>query len=171
MQETPLIMVLVEETPDRATFRFEGTRWAVATLVPGLVLVAVAGKLLLTGKSLPWVLILTGVFGLALIYSSVYSATASQWLVADRGRRTVTYHRRNLYGQVHWERPAQEFQGLFMGHHRVRDINWQIILRCQDGEDLYLGESIFGAMSLDRALAVAAMIGDRTGIPVQKPVV
>jgi len=45
MQETPPIMVLVEETPDRATFRFEGTRWAVATRVPGLVLVAVAGKL------------------------------------------------------------------------------------------------------------------------------
>jgi hypothetical protein len=37
----------------------------------------------------------------------------------------------------------------------------------QDGYELFLGENVLGALTRDRALALADKVASRTGIPVQ----
>jgi uncharacterized membrane protein YfcA len=158
-------MVLSEETPDSVTFRFKGRRWALATLIPGAILVAIAGNLYLSSQASRLLLAILGIFGLLLIYSSIYSATSNQWLAADGKRRSIAFFKKNLYGLVHWERTAGEFQEIKVWRH-LRASNWQITLVCKDGYDLHLGENAFGSFTRDGALAIAGKVSSRTGIPI-----
>lgn len=166
LREIPPLMVLSEETGASVTFRFRAARWAAATLVLGGLLLGLAARLWLRGSGPgAGVAVLAG-FGLLLLYSTVYSWTASQWLKADAGTRSITFHKRNLYGLVDWEKPAGEFQAIrvFRG---MRSSNWTIMLVGQDGYELFLGENVLGALTRDRALALADKVASRTGIPVQ----
>ncbi len=168
MRENPPIMVLSEETPEDVTFRFKGNRWAAATFIPGVALLWLVRHLHLLGRSQPWMLAVVGLFGLLLVYSSVYSATADQWLTASGRRKTIRFHKKNLYGLVEWEKVPGEFQSLRVGRH-LRSSNWQIALVDRDGFELYLGENAFGAFTLERALHLADKVSQRTGIPLEAP--
>lgn len=168
LRENPPIMVLSGETPDSVTFRFRGNRWALATLIPGLVLLWLTTKLHFIGHSPTWALAVIGVFGMFLVYSSVYSSTATQWLVASSGTRTIKFYKKNLYGLVQWERSQRDFQGIRVGRH-LKSSNWQIALVCSDGLELQLGENAFGAFSYESAFDLATKISCRTGIMIQPP--
>jgi hypothetical protein len=159
-------MVLTEETPESATFRFKGNRWALATLLPGLLLLVLVGNRYRLGHPLDWLLGVVGLFGGLLVYSSIYSVTAEQWLVAGGPQRTIRFHKKNLYGLVAWERPAQDFRAIRVGRH-LRSSNWQITLVCADGFELALGDHAFGAFTQEGALNLATQVGRRTGIPVE----
>ncbi|WP_257309942.1 hypothetical protein [Geothrix fuzhouensis] len=168
MRENPPIMVLAEESPEEVTFRFRGRRWAVATLIPGVALLWLVRYLYLLGRSQTWMLVVVGVFGLMLVYSSVYSATADQWLTVSGLRKTVRFHKKNLYGRVAWEKAPGEFRNIRVGRY-TRPSNWHIALVGRDGFELYLGEHAFGAFTLERAIQVAAKVSQRTGIPLEAP--
>lgn len=125
-------------------------------------------KLYLVGHSPNWLLVIVGIFGLLLVYSSIYSVTSDQWLTADGQRKTIKFYKKNLYGLVEWERPKQEFQRIRVGRY-LRSTNWQIILVCGDGLELHLGENAFGAFTLERAMNLAMKVSQRTGIMVESP--
>ena len=163
MRENPPLMVLAEETPDTLTFRFNGKAWALTTLVLGVALLALVAKLFASSNLPHWVLAIVGVFGLLLLYSSVYSATADQWLTVSAARKTIRFHKKNLYGLIEWERLPQDFRSIQVGRY-IRSSNWQIALVCNDGFELYLGENAFGALSYERAMNLAMKVTSRTGI-------
>ncbi len=166
MREVPPIMVLSEETPDSITFRFKGDRWAVATLIPGVILLLVIGVFYSQGHSPNWLLFIVGIFGLLLVYSSIYSATADQWLTVDGKRKTIRFYKKNLYGLVDWERSAPDFQYIKVGR-SIRSTNWRTTLVCRDGDELYIGENTFGAFNLESALILANKVSSKTGIIVK----
>lgn len=168
MRETPPTMVLSEETHEDVTFRFKGNRWAVATFIPGVALLWLVRHLYLLGRSQTWILVVVGMFGLLLVYSSLYSATADQWLTVSGREKTIRFHKKNLYGLVEWEKAPQEFQSIKVGRY-LRSSNWQIALVCRDGFELQLGENAFGAFTLERAIHLAAKVSQRTGIPLEAP--
>jgi hypothetical protein len=159
-------MVLAEETPEGVTFRFKGNRWAVATIIPGVVLLGLVSKLHFSSHSPNWLLFIVGIFGLLLVYSSIYSATADQWLAVSGNRKTIKFYKKNLYGLVEWERSSQDFQCIKVGRY-IRSSNWQIALVCSDGFELYIGENVFGAFTLERAMNLAMKVSNRTGINVE----
>src|SRR5437762_5221210 len=103
-------MVLVEESELRQVFRFRNKRWGVATLVAGLVLIASLGWLQATHKAGFLQSAIFYGFGVLLLYSSLYSLRADQWLIVDGNRRSIHFHKSNLYGLVDWERPGLEFK-------------------------------------------------------------
>ena len=111
------------------------------------------------------VLAVLGLFGLLLLYSTLYSLTAVQWLRVDGIRHTVRFHKRNLCGLTDWERPPAAFRELQVLRYR-RQSNWNVVLVDQDGRELFLGEHVFGAFSRERALALADKVASRTGIRV-----
>lgn len=169
MRENPPLMVLDRETKDRITFRFRGNRWAVATLLPGLVLVAVVLRLAGTGNPAYVLQAVIGGFGVLLIYSSIYSATATQWLTADGKTKTIAFHKKNLYGLVDWVRPGSDFKAVKVWKHRKAS-NWSITLVCGDDAELHVGENAFGAFGYEKAVSLAQKISTRTGVPVALPV-
>ena len=169
MRENPPIMVLSEETGDSVTFRFRGRRWAVATLIPGSALVVLVGRLHFSpGTSNPLLLGVVGMFGVLLLYSSVYSWTATQWLIAGGSRRSVRFHKKNVYGLVEWEKPGSDFAAIRVWKYS-RAQNWSVTLVDQDGYGLHLGENAFGAFGHERACALARKVSSRTGIPLDDP--
>ncbi len=159
-------MVISEETPESVTFRFKGNRWAVATLLPGVALLWLVRNLYLSNHSAHWLLAVVGLFGLLLVYSSIYSATADQWLTASSHPKVIQFHKKNLYGLVEWRRPSEAFQAIKVGRYG-RSSNWQIALVCRDGLELYLGENAFGAFTHERAMNIAMKVSSRTGIMVE----
>jgi hypothetical protein len=161
-------MVLVEETAGELTFRFKGQAWAAATVVPGLALLGVVGWLFRSGYAQRYLLVILGLFGMALLYSSFYSLTASQWLRAGGERRSLRFHKKNLYGLVDWERPAAEFHCVRVGR-SLRSSSWHITLIPLEGAELELGENAFGSYTLEGALALATKLSLRTGVPVVGP--
>ena len=167
MKEHSPIMVLSEETPESVTFRFNGNRWAMATLILGVILLGLVSKLYLSDFSPDWILFTAGFFGLLLVYSSIYSATADQWLTVSGNRKTVKFYKNNLHGLVEWEKSSREFRGIQVGRH-LRSSNWQIALVCSDGVELYIGENVFGALTLEQATNLAMKVSNRTGIKVCK---
>lgn len=168
MRENPPIMVLAEETAEEVTFRFRGRRWAVATLIPGVALLGLVRHLYLLGRSQTWMLVVVGVFGVLLVFSTLYSLTADQWLTVSGPRKTVRFHKKNLYGLVAWEKGPGEFQSVKVQKH-MKSSTWQVALVCSDGFELQLGESVFGAFTLERAIQLAAKVSQRTGIPLESP--
>ena len=166
LRENPPIMVLTEETPEALTFRFKGNRWALATLLPGVALLLLVGNRYRLGHPLGWLLGVVGLFGLLLVYSSIYSVTAEQWLIAGGPRKAIQFHKKNLYGLVAWERPAQDFRAIRVRRH-LRSSNWQITLICLDGLELSLGENAFGAFTQEGAIDLATKVSSRTGILLQ----
>jgi hypothetical protein len=168
IRENPPIMVLEEETPDTMTFRFRGRRWAVATLVPGLLLVGTAAKLHLAGNRQTALLAVLGIFGLLLVYSTVYSLTADQWLAVDGRRRTVRFRKKNLYGLVEWERKGSELLEVRVWK-PLRSQSWHITIHDRDDFGLEVGENVFGALSKEKAVDLANRIAARTDLPVNVP--
>ena len=166
MREIPPIMVLSEDTPEHITFRFKGNAWATATFAGGLALLLLTAWLHAqrTAPTLP--LAVLGTFGVLLLYSTLYSLTAHQWLTLSKIRRTLRFHKKNLYGRVDWERPARDFRCIRVGR-RLKASNWHITLVCQDGLELELGESFLGAPTHARALDLAGRISGPTGIAIE----
>lgn len=158
-------MVLAEETPESVTFRFNGTRWALLTLIPGMGLVVLACILYVSTHASHFLLAALGLFGLLLLYSSLYSKTANQWLTANGNSKTIRFYKKNLYGLVEWEKSAGDFEGIIVGRH-LRATNWHIAVRCRDGYDLFVGENEFGAFTREKALSVANKISSRTGLTI-----
>lgn len=159
-------MVLSEETPELLTFRFKGKAWATATLAGGLALLGLTAGLHARGTTPTLPLAILGTFGALLLYSTLYSLTARQWLTLSKIRRTIRFHKQNLYGRVDWERPAGAFRCIRVGRH-LKASNWRITLVCQDGLELDLGESFLGASTQARALDLAGRISGPTGIAVE----
>ncbi len=168
LRENPPTMVLSDESPEGVVFRFKGNQWAVATLIPGVALLWIVGKLHFAGQSQNWPLAVVGIFGILLVYSSIYSATADQWLAVSTCRKSITFHKKNLYGLVHWERLPQEFKCLRVGR-AGKSSSWHIALICADGLELNLAENVFGAFTYERALDLATKVSDRTGINIESP--
>jgi hypothetical protein len=136
MTENPPIMVLSEETLDRVTFRFRGQRWAVATVIPGVILIAIVIVFSIRGNTAALLLLSVGLLGLILLYSSVYSLTANQWLTADGRTRMLKFHKENIYGLVDWERRAAEFTEIRVWK-SLRSTSWAITIICGDGYCLH----------------------------------
>ena len=165
MTENPPSMVLTEETLDRVTFRFQGKGWAGATLIPGIILVSIVMILFASGNSSRVMLAIVGLLGMALIYSSVYSLTSTQWLTADANTKKVHFYKKNIYGLVDWERPASEFKEIRVWR-SLRATNWAITLVCNDNYRLQIGENVFGAFTFEKALIIAQKVSRRTNIKV-----
>ena len=166
VRESAPIMELVDETPVRLTFRLQSRRWALATLIPGLVLagLSVAGRLDVPAAPAQ-VLALAGASGAVLLYSSVYRWTAVQWLVADGGRRVIRYHQHNFHGLVDWEKPGSDFEAIRVWRRRWAT-HWAITLRDRAGNGLQLGKNTFGAFSHEDAIILAGKVSARTGVPI-----
>lgn len=162
-------MVLAEESENHQLFRFRGKHWALNTFIIGFILVAAATYLTIARKPEMLLLVSLYVLGLLLLYSTLYSLTADQWLMFDGIQRSVRFHKKNLYGNVEWQRPGAEFKEIcvfrnFQGD--GRNINWTIMLADHDGMQLFLGENEFGSFSRERALILAEKAGRLTGIDV-----
>lgn len=166
MRENLPIMVLSEETKESVIFRFRGNQWALATFVPGVSLAILVGYLIFLGHSSNLLLGVLGTFGVLLIYSSVLSVTATQWLKVNGTQKSITFHKKNLYGQIHWERLAGDFDRIEIRKSR-QSLNWQIILVSTDGYRLSIGENAFGAFSKEKAKNIANKISSRTDIKVE----
>jgi len=166
MNEITPLMVLAEETATSVTFRFRNRPWALATCLPGVLLVGLSARLMATGAGPRPLVAVLGVFGLLLLYSTLYSVTATQWLRVDGLHHTVQFHKSNLYGLRAWEKAPTDFRELQVTRGRQQS-NWNIVLVDQDGDRLFLGENVFGALSRARAMAIAGKVGDRTGIRIE----
>ena len=165
MREIPPLMELSEETIDKMMFQFRGRRWAVTTLIPGVILTAIVIKLFASGNQNMVILSIVGLFGVLLIYSSIFSFTANQWLIADGRTKTIKFHKDNIYGLVDWEKSANEFKEIRVWK-SIRSTSWKITLICNDGYYLQIGENIFGALDYEKALEIANKVSYRTGIRV-----
>jgi nicotinamide riboside transporter PnuC len=165
IREYPPIMVLTEETPDYLTFRFKSQGWAVATLIPGIILVAVVLYLYAIGNPSTLLLAVVGLFGFLLIFSSIYSLSSDQWLTADGRTKTIKFHKQNIYGLTNWERSANEFEEIRVWKSR-KAINWATTIVCKDGLLLQIGENVFGAMNYEKALDLANKVSNRSDIKV-----
>lgn len=171
IEEIPPIMVLAEESADRLVFRFRSRRWGVATLAGGLALIAISGWFHFS-HHFPFLQLAIFYFaGLLLLYSSLYSFTADQFLIVDGKDGSLHFHKQDLYGRVDWERPGNQFKeirvfrpGRTQGSGQTK--NWAIMLACCDGLELFLGENEFGSLSREGALALAANVGRLTGITI-----
>jgi hypothetical protein len=169
INECPPLMVLAEESENHQLFRFRGKRWALITCILGIILIA--GAIYLNIGRKPEILLLVSLygFGLLLLYSTLYSLTADQWLVFDGIQLSVKFRKKNLYGNVEWQRPGGEFKEIRVFRNfqeDSRNMNWTIMLVGHDGMQLFLGENEFGSFSRERALIVAGKAGRLAGINV-----
>jgi len=171
IREVLPIMVLSEDTMDRQLYRFRGSRWAVFTLVIGLGLFA--GSALAHARQAPmYVQVGFAVFGALMLYSSVFSLAADQWLRVDGSNRSITFHKKNIYGRVDWERPGDAFAKIRVFRPSVRGgeaMNWSIILVGRESPypiELSLGENELGSLHREHALAIARKVGKLAGIEV-----
>jgi hypothetical protein len=165
VHEIPPIMVLDEDGEERQTYRFHGVRWALFTLAIGSALAWGMTVAWTSGK--PWyVEAILGVFAALMFYSTLYSVHADQWLVVDGRNRAITFHKENFYGLVDWRRDGSAFSAIRVFRANARAANWSILLLCDDGNGLYVGENALGSLRRERALALADKIGRLAGIPV-----
>ena len=165
------IMVLAEDTMDRQLYRFRGCRWAVFTLVMGLGLFA--GCALAHERHAPvYGQVALAVMGVLMLYSSVFSLAADQWLRVDGSSRSITFHKKNIYGRIDWERPGKAFSGIRVFRPSVRGgkaISWSIVLVGRESPypiQLAIGENELGSLHRERALAIAQRVGTLAGIEV-----
>jgi hypothetical protein len=165
------IMVLAEDALDRQLYRFRGSRWAVFTLAMGLGLFA--GCALAHEHGAPmYRQVGLGVMGALMLYSSAFSLAADQWLRVDGSSRSITFHKKNLYGRIDWERPGDEFSGIRVFRPSVRGgkaISWSIVLVGRESpypSQLPIGENELGSLHHERALAIARKVGELAGIEV-----
>jgi hypothetical protein len=173
IEEIPPLMVLAEASASRLIFRFRNRVWGLATLAGGLTLVGTTAWFQVSHSLQSWQFAIIYLFGLVLLYSSVYSFTADQFLTVDGRDGVVHFHKSNLYGRVDWERPGNQFKEIRVS--RARTIqgpgvarNWVITLIGGDGLQLFLGENEFGSMSRDGAKALADNVGRLAGIKVNE---
>ncbi len=169
IEEIPPLMVLTESSPERMVFRFRGRVWGWILLLVGAGVVLACAWFLVVGS--PWTgsFALLGAFGVVLLYSSFYSFTADQFLVADGVTRSLRFHKKNLYGSDGWEVPGDRFGVIKVRRARAsqgRAMNWSIVLAGADGREVFIGENEFGSLDRDRAVALATRVGELTGISV-----
>jgi hypothetical protein len=165
------IMVLAEDTMDRQLYRFRGSRWAAMTLVFGLGLFA--GCALAHEQHAPmYGQVGLAVMGVLMLYSSVFSLAANQWLRVDGSSRSITFHKKNIYGRIDWERPGDAFSGIRVFRPSVRGgkaISWSIVLVGRESPypiQLAIGENELGSLHRERALEIARKVGKLAGIEV-----
>ena len=111
IKEIPPIMVLAEKSADRLVFRFRNRLWGMLTVGGGLALIAASAWFEFSHNLRFLQLAIFYFFGLLLLYSSLYSFTADQFLIVDGRDGSVHFHKRNLYGRVDWERHGDQFKG------------------------------------------------------------
>ena len=107
-----------------------------------------------------------GSFGVLLLYSTVNSATSNQWLTANGTTRNVTFHKKNIYGLMHWEKPPAAFDRIEV-YKQGRSQNWLVTLVLTDGYQIFVGENAFGAFSQEGALKIARKVAERTGLRIE----
>jgi len=162
----PPLMVLAESPPERLLFRFRGRLWGWVTLLVGAPLVAGSVWFLFArDPSIPS-LALTGSFGLLLLYSSLYSLTADQFLIVDGATHSVRFHKKNLFGSVGWERGGDQFKEIKVFRATPTAKNWTIMLVGVDGRELFIGENEFGSLHHENAVELAGQVGRLAGIRV-----
>jgi hypothetical protein len=169
VEEIPPIMVLEENTGLRIVFRFRNRLWGTITLAAGLAIMGAFGGYQLRHNNWAWQVGLFYLFGLLLLYGSVYSFTADQFLVVNGADRSIRFHKKNLYGRVDWERPGGQFKEIHVFRARAsrgRTKNWSIRLVGGDGTELFLGENEFGSFSREGAIELAGNVSRLTGIQV-----
>ena len=169
VKEIPPLMVLAEETGNRQIFRFRGKHWALITFMIGIFVLSGATYIQVIGKRELLLLSCLYVFGLLLIYSSLYSLTADQWLQVEGRKKTVKYHKKNLYGKIEWCRSGEQFKEIRVFRDlldRSRNMNWTIMLVANDGSEFFLGENEFGSFTRENALRIAEKAGHLSGITV-----
>jgi hypothetical protein len=165
------IMVLAEDTMDRQLYRFRGSRWAVMTFVLGIGLFA--GLAAAHANHAPmYGQVALGVMGVLMLYSSVFSLAADQWMRVDGSSRSITFHKKNLYGRIDWKRPGDAFSGIRVFRPSVRGgkaISWSIVLVGRESPypiQLAIGENELGSLHRERALEIARKVGTLAGIEV-----
>jgi len=169
IEEIPPIMVLEENAGLRIVFRFRNRLWGTITLAAGLAIIGAFGWYQLRYNNWSWQVGLFSLFGLLLLYGSLYSFTADQFLVVNGVGRSIRFHKKNLYGRVDWERRGDQFKEIHVFRakaSRGRAKNWSILLVGGDGTELFLGENEFGSFSREGAIELAGNVSRLTGIQV-----
>jgi len=169
IKHIPPQMVLTEQSEQRLLFRFQAMRWAWFTLVlaiglgGGATLALIQGSLLLCG-------ILT-LFSLLMLYSTVFSWNASQFLEIDFAAGSAHYVERNHYRKIDRVIAFSEFSGIsiFRPTSEQSTINWITRLETQDGEAFVIGHSEFGSLEYEAAKALAGRIAQGVGIELSDP--
>lgn len=171
IREVMPIMVLAEDAQDRQVYRFRGARWAAFTLVVGVGLLFACAAA--HEKHQPmYAQLLAGVFGALMLYSSAFSIGADQWLRVDGSSRSITFHKKDLYGRVDWQRTGEQFARIRVFRPSVRGgkaINWSIVLVGRENPypvELTIGENELGSLHRERALEIAEKVGRLAGIEV-----
>jgi hypothetical protein len=165
------IMVLTEDAVDHQLYRFRGVRWALFTLVVGLGMFAGCGAAHVREAPI-YAQVGLAMFGALMLYSSVFSLRADQWLRVDGSSHSITFHKRNIYGRIDWERPGDAFSEIRVfqpSARRGKAMNWSIILSGREGPEsieLSLGENELGSLQRERALEMARKLGTLAGIEV-----
>jgi hypothetical protein len=171
IREVLPIMVLAEDSQDRQVYRFRGARWAAFTLVVGVGLLFACAAA--HQKQQPvFAQALCGLFGVLMLYSSAFSLGADQWMRVDGSTQSITFHKKDLYGRIDWQRTGEQFSKIRVFRPSVRGgkaMNWSIVLVGRESPypiELSLGENELGSLHRERALEIARKIGRLAGIEV-----
>jgi len=165
-EEIPM-MALAEDGDERQVYAYQARTWMLATLLPGVALLGLAiwlhaafaeAELLVT---LPLFVV-----GVLLLYSTLYSLTADQWLMFDGAHNLVRFHKKNLYGRIDWELPPSNFDCIRVVS-QEDEKHWVLELEGTPTQRLLFGESAFLKMSHKRAKTLAEKAGQLTGIRVE----
>ncbi len=165
-EEIPM-MALAEESERRQVYAYQARLWMLATLVPGVACLGLAFWLQTAFEEAELLVTLPlFVFGLLMLYSTWYSLTADQWLMFDGEHKLVRFHKRNMYGRIDWELPAEEFTCIRVICQKDTK-HWVLQLIGTPKQRLLFGDSAFAKMSRSRAITLAEKAGELTGIRVQ----
>jgi len=164
-EEIPM-MALAEDSDERQVYAYQAKIWAWATLVPGVALLGLAIWLHTAFAEIELLVTLPlFVFGLLMLYSTWYSLTADQWLMFDGEHKLIRFHKRNIYGRIDWELPANDFTSIQILTLQDEK-HWVLKLNGTPKQRLLFGDSAFAKMSHTRAITLAEKAGQLTGIRV-----
>lgn len=166
-EEIPM-MALAEEGEDRQVYAYQARTWMLATLLPGVAFLGLAIWLHAAFAEVELLITLPlFVVGALLLYSTLYSLTADQWLMFDGAHNLVRFHKKNLYGRIDWELPASDFNCIRVISQKDEN-HWVLELDGPPDQRLVFGESAFIKMSHERATILAEKAGQLTGIRVER---
>lgn len=165
-EEIPM-MALAEDGDERQVYVYQARIWMFATLVPGVACLGLAVWLHLDFDDAELLVTLPlFVFGLLMLYSTWYSLTADQWLMFDGEHKLIRFHKRNMYGRIDWELPADDFTCIRVISQKDTK-HWVMQLSGRPKQRLLFGDSAFAKMSRTRAITLAEKAGEMTGIRVE----
>lgn len=165
-EEIPM-MALAEDGDERQVYAYQAGTWLLATLVPGVAALGAAIWLHFAFEEME-VLITLPLFvvGILMLYSTLYSLTADQWLMFDGVHRLVRFHKKNIYGRIDWELPVSEEMCIQVFALQGTS-HWVLRLEVPQYQSLMFGDSAFAKMSQSRAITLAEKAGRLTGIRVE----